>query len=55
MSERNFDNVLYAVEDGNAWITINRPDKLNALDRATVKDIVAAAELAVSSSQPELS
>jgi enoyl-CoA hydratase len=47
MSERNFDNVLYAVEDGNAWITINRPDKLNALDRATVKDIVAAAGLAV--------
>ena len=41
MSSAN-ENVLYEVAGAAAWITINRPDKLNALDRATVEQIVAA-------------
>jgi len=31
--------VLYEVGDRVAWVTINRPDKLNALDRATMTAI----------------
>jgi enoyl-CoA hydratase len=34
--------VLYEARDGIAWLTINRPDKLNALDRATVQDLDGA-------------
>ena len=36
------DNVLYEAADRIAWITVNNPDKLNALDRATVGEIAAA-------------
>jgi enoyl-CoA hydratase len=43
MAEQAFDNVLYEVQDGNAWITVNRPEKLNALNRKTVEEIAAAA------------
>ena len=32
MSSEPFENVLYEVRDGAAWITVNRPDKLNALE-----------------------
>ena len=35
-------HVLYEVRDGVAWITVNRPEKLNALDRAIVLDIARA-------------
>ena len=41
-------NVLYSVTDRVAWITVNRPDTLNALNRATVVAIAAAADRAVS-------
>jgi enoyl-CoA hydratase len=41
-------NVLYAVTDRVAWITINRPDTLNALNRATVAAIAETAGRAVS-------
>jgi len=44
----NEANVLYAVTDRVAWITINRPDTLNALNRATVTAIAQAAGRAVS-------
>ncbi len=37
-----YDNVLYEAAGGIAWITVNNPDKLNALDRATVGEIAAA-------------
>ena len=37
-----YDNVLYEAVGGIAWITVNNPDKLNALDRTTVGEIAAA-------------
>jgi enoyl-CoA hydratase len=36
------ETVLYEVRRGGAWITLHRPDKLNALDRATVGQVAAA-------------
>jgi len=48
MAEATFENVLYESANGNAWITVNRPDKLNALNRKTVEEIVAAAGRALS-------
>jgi enoyl-CoA hydratase len=39
--------ILYTVADRVAWITVNRPDTLNALNRATVAAIAQATERAV--------
>ena len=39
-------NVLYEIKDGVAVITVNRPDKLNALSRATLEDIASAMDAA---------
>ena len=36
-----FENLLYEAENGRATVTINRPDKANALDAQTMLDIMA--------------
>jgi len=38
----NFDNILLESQDGIAFITINRPSKLNALNQATIKELHVA-------------
>lgn len=42
VSTENFTDVLYEVEDGLAWITINRPDRYNAFRAQTVDELVLA-------------
>jgi enoyl-CoA hydratase len=43
-----FENVLYKSENGICTITINRPDKLNALNRKTILEIGEAMKMAQS-------
>jgi len=38
----NFNNLIYAVEEGICTITINRPEKLNALNIETIAELGAA-------------
>lgn len=45
MAELHFENIKYELREAAAWITINRPEKLNALNRATVEEVTAAVEL----------
>ena len=42
----NFEDVLYEVADGRATITINRPDRLNAFRRQTIRELAEAFEAA---------
>lgn len=30
------NDILYEVRNGAAWVTLNRPDALNAIDRKSV-------------------
>ncbi|MDP6814406.1 MAG: enoyl-CoA hydratase-related protein [Alphaproteobacteria bacterium] len=46
MSEEKFEDLLYETKDGVATITINRPDRLNALRGITMAELAAAIELA---------
>ena len=41
----NFKNLLYKVDNGIAIVTINRPDKLNALNHETIQEIGQAIDL----------
>ena len=43
MSTRAFGTVKLTLEPPLAWLTLSRPQKLNALDRATLEGIAAAA------------
>jgi enoyl-CoA hydratase len=38
-----YTNLLFDVQDGIATVTVNRPDKLNALNHQTIREIAAAA------------
>jgi enoyl-CoA hydratase/carnithine racemase len=42
MAAPTFETLLYAVEDGIATITLNRPDKLNAFTNRMMLDMIAA-------------
>lgn len=42
----NFDNLIISSEDAVRIITINRPEKLNALNRAVIKELSEALKLA---------
>ncbi len=46
MSRMNAERVLYEAKDRIGRLTVHRPEKLNALDRATLDDIDAAVALA---------
>lgn len=49
MTAAGFGNVLVETQGRVAWITVNRPDKLNALDRRTMEEIGAAVRDAIAS------
>ena len=42
MAQPTFETLLYAVEDGIATITLNRPEKLNAFNTQMMQDMIAA-------------
>jgi len=42
MPQPTFETILYAVEDGIATITLNRPDRLNAFTNQMMLDMIAA-------------
>jgi naphthoate synthase len=51
VSMKDLEDVLYEVDDGLAWITINRPDRLNAFRARTVDELIACFKRAWSSKE----
>ena len=45
MAAPTFETLIYAVEDGIATITLNRPDKLNAFTARMMKDLIDVFDL----------
>ncbi len=45
-AEVTFEDITYAVQDGGAWITINRPQRYNAFRAQTVEELIKAFRLA---------
>lgn len=45
MAAPSFETLLYAVEDGIATITLNRPEKLNAFTARMMKELIAVFDL----------
>ena len=41
MAHASFETLLYAVEDGVAVVTLNRPEKLNAFNTQMMRDMIA--------------
>jgi enoyl-CoA hydratase/carnithine racemase len=39
-----YDTLLYEDRDGVAWVTLNRPEKLNALNRQVVEELTACVD-----------
>ena len=40
----NFENILVGIDNGIGQVTINRPSKLNALNKATIQELHDAFE-----------
>lgn len=45
-SEKKFECIIYEKKDNSAWITLNRPEKLNALSTKTWIELAEAIEIA---------
>ncbi|GAA3560111.1 enoyl-CoA hydratase/isomerase family protein [Snuella lapsa] len=50
----NYNNIVYQEEGGVVVITINRPNKLNALNRLTIEELRSAIEYADSNSETKV-
>ena len=44
MAERSYENLLYEPGDGLAWLTFNRPERLNALNGRTLDELADVLE-----------
>ena len=53
-ADMNFSTISYAVTDGVATITLNRPEARNALNRAMCEDLVAVAAAAAADANVRL-
>ena len=42
----SYENILYAVENGVSRVTVNRPDKMNALNHQTITELGEAFDAA---------